>query len=183
MADKPKHNPNLPPPRAGIGLLGRFIEQLRLSWLLLLDNRVSIWLKIIPFLGVAYAFTPFSFIMLGIPIIGLIEDVAIFLIALVIFNQLAPEDVVADHLRKLRYQAVPHADDDPDVIEIKATKHKVDENIDPAEAEDFDETEDINNPPRYHKLSLDDALPLDDDDPNVIENKAKPKNKKMDDSR
>ncbi|HVO43472.1 MAG TPA: DUF1232 domain-containing protein [Aggregatilineales bacterium] len=106
MGEKRKRD-LFPPPPANWNIFRALIEQIRLSWALLLDNRVSLWLKLIPVLGVAYCFSPISLVLFFIPVIGQIDDIAAVLISLIIFNQLAPAGVVADHLMRLRYQSLP----------------------------------------------------------------------------
>lgn len=101
MAEKRKH-PEIPAPPQGFGLFQQIIEQLRLTWFLLLDNRVSLLLKLVPIIGLAYFVSPVNIVLDSIPPLGLLVDVAVILVAVVVFNNLAPDYVVADHLTRMR---------------------------------------------------------------------------------
>lgn len=88
MAEKMK-NTNVPPQR-GIGFFRQLIEQVRLSWALLLDNRVPLVVKLIPLGAIAYIVSPIDLvpdIFLGL---GQLDDLGILMAALTTFNSLAP---------------------------------------------------------------------------------------------
>src|SRR5690349_12771117 len=57
-------------PSRGAGFFGQLIEQVRLSWALLLDSRVPWVLKLIPLGAVAYVISPIDLIPDIIPILG-----------------------------------------------------------------------------------------------------------------
>src|SRR5512142_2262938 len=95
MHEKPKRK-NIPD-RSG-GIVSLLIEPLRLCWALLLDNRVPILLKLIPVAGVAFLLSPLDLALLVIPVVGWIADVAVPLLLIILFNELAPADVVDEHL-------------------------------------------------------------------------------------
>ncbi len=99
MADKNKRK-NLPD-RSG-GLWMQIVEPVRLSWALLLDNRVSILLKLIPVAAFAFLISPLDLAVILIPVIGQLADIAVVLLAIILFNELAPADVVDEHLMRLR---------------------------------------------------------------------------------
>ena len=84
------------------GFFGQLIEQVRLSWALLLDSRVPWVLKLIPLGAVAYVISPIDLIpdfLLGL---GQLDDLGIILAALRVFNSMAPADIVAEHTHRLR---------------------------------------------------------------------------------
>ena len=60
MSEKPKRS-EVPSAR-NPGFFRQLIEQFRLSWALLLDNRVPLALKIIPLGAVAYVISPIDLI-------------------------------------------------------------------------------------------------------------------------
>jgi uncharacterized membrane protein YkvA (DUF1232 family) len=100
MAEKMK-NTNVPPQR-GIGFFRQLIEQVRLSWALLLDNRVPLVVKLIPLGAIAYIVSPIDLvpdIFLGL---GQLDDLGILMAALTTFNSLAPGYVVEEHLARIR---------------------------------------------------------------------------------
>jgi len=80
------------------------IRQVRLTWRLLFDDRVSFWLKLIPPIALAYVFSPIDMlpdVMLGF---GQLDDIAILLIGIKAFIELAPREVVREHLIALGAQ-------------------------------------------------------------------------------
>lgn len=100
MAEKRKRQ-DVSSPR-GIGFLRQLLEQIRLSWALIRDDRVPLLYKFIPIVAIAYVISPLDFVPDVIPILGQLDDVGIFFTALTMFNNLAPADVVAEHIDRLR---------------------------------------------------------------------------------
>lgn len=87
-------------------MLGRIMEQVRLTWRLLNDPRVPTALKmLIPALAAIYAFSPLDLIpdfLLGV---GQLDDLGIILAALFLFSRLAPRTVVEEHRAAMSGQA------------------------------------------------------------------------------
>src|SRR5258708_21343068 len=79
-----------------------FSQQVRLSWGLMFDARVSIPLKLIPLLALAYILSPIGLIVDLIPVAGLLANLAVFMLALVLFNGSAPRNVVKEHMTRIR---------------------------------------------------------------------------------
>ncbi len=100
MEEKQKRQ--TPSPQRGIGFLRQLIEQVRLSWALLRDDRVPTMYKLIPILALIYVISPIDLIPDVIPILGQLDDVGIFVASLSLFNSLAPADVVAEHLERIQ---------------------------------------------------------------------------------
>jgi uncharacterized membrane protein YkvA (DUF1232 family) len=100
MAEKNK-NTNVPPAR-GIGFFQQLIEQVRLCWALLLDNRVPLMLKLIPLGALAYVISPIDLIPDLFIGLGQLDDIGILMTAITAFNSMAPGDVVAEHVSRLR---------------------------------------------------------------------------------
>src|SRR2546427_9051221 len=100
MAEKNK-NQNVPPAR-GIGFFQQLIEQFRLCWALLLDNRVPVLLKLIPIAAAANVISPIDLIPDFFVGIGQLDDIGILMTAVTAFNSMAPGDVVAEHVTRLR---------------------------------------------------------------------------------
>ena len=76
-------------------------RQARLAWRLFWDQRVPLWTKLIPPVALAYILFPVDIIpdvALGL---GQLDDVAVLLIGVKLFIELAPPDVVHEHLRAL----------------------------------------------------------------------------------
>ena len=77
------------------------VRQARLAWRLFLDERVPVWAKLIPPAALAYVVFPVDFIpdvMLGL---GQLDDIAVLLIGIKLFIEIAPQDVVREHLLAL----------------------------------------------------------------------------------
>lgn len=74
------------------------VRQVRLAWRLFWDRRVPLWTKIIPPAVLAYVVSPIDFIPdpgLGL---GQLDDIAVVLLGIKLFIELAPPDVVREHL-------------------------------------------------------------------------------------
>ncbi len=77
------------------------VRQGRLAWRLFWDSRVPFWTKLIPPAMLLYIFSPADFIpdvALGL---GQLDDLAILLIGTKLFIELAPTDIVREHLAAL----------------------------------------------------------------------------------
>ncbi len=72
-------------------------RNLRLAWRLLWDGRVPLMLKMTIPIAVSYLAFPFDLIKDFIPVIGRIDDLILFSIAMIIFIRLAPLQVVQEH--------------------------------------------------------------------------------------
>jgi uncharacterized membrane protein YkvA (DUF1232 family) len=85
-------------PPTDTSLLGELVAQGRLAWKLLRDPRVPTATKLIPGLAVVYFLSPIDLLPLDavLPGIGHLDDAAVLLLALRLFIQLAPKDVLAD---------------------------------------------------------------------------------------
>ncbi len=79
-------------------------RQVSLAWRLFWDQRVPLWSKVIPPAALAYVLFPLDIIpdvMIGL---GQLDDIAVVLLGLKLFIELAPSDVVREHLRALGAQ-------------------------------------------------------------------------------
>ncbi len=77
------------------------VRQARLVWRLFWDRRVSLWAKLIPPAALAYVLSPVDIIpdvALGL---GQLDDIAVLLIGVKLFIELAPPEVVREHLLAL----------------------------------------------------------------------------------
>jgi uncharacterized membrane protein YkvA (DUF1232 family) len=123
MPEQKRKRAQVPLPAGNFGALERIWEQLRLAWLLFGDNRVSLALKVLPVLAITYVISPLDLLpALLFRLLGILDDVAIFGLAIVIFNSLSPEDAVVEHLRQLRFGGKyrVQSDDDGVVIDVRA---------------------------------------------------------------
>jgi uncharacterized membrane protein YkvA (DUF1232 family) len=90
MDDRMRMKP--PPPRER-GRLAEIARQARVALKLIGDRRVPLALKLIPLAAVGYLVFPLDADF--IPVAGQIDDLAVILIALRLFIELSPKDVVA----------------------------------------------------------------------------------------
>ncbi len=100
MDPNPKHNwlgPYIPQ-----GSMFRdLIQQVKLAYNLMLDPRVNIVTKIIPFAALGYLLMPLDISPDVVPVLGQLDDVAVVMIGLRMFFEFAPTEVVSEHLSKL----------------------------------------------------------------------------------
>lgn len=103
-------------------LVQEIVQQGKLTWNLLMDARVPLLTKIIPFAALAYLISPVDVlpdIFLGL---GQLDDIAIVLMGLRLFLEFSPADVVREHLRRIASQGhwsvdVPEDKGKDDVID------------------------------------------------------------------
>jgi uncharacterized membrane protein YkvA (DUF1232 family) len=90
----------LVPPKGG--MMKDFVKRLKLIGKLMGDNRVSIFLKVLPLASVAYLIWPFDLAPgVALPIIGALDDAAILWIGSTLFVELCPNNVVKEHMDEL----------------------------------------------------------------------------------
>jgi uncharacterized membrane protein YkvA (DUF1232 family) len=89
--------------RKSIGVWASIIRQFRLAWRLLWDPRVSLWVKIAPFLTVLYIISPVDFIPDVILGLGQLDDLGALLLGLQLFVELTPDAIVWQHLQAMGY--------------------------------------------------------------------------------
>lgn len=110
------------PPEERVGMLRALYENTVLTWKLLWDGRVGFLPKVIPLLAVIYALSPIdllpAWLMGMLAPLGVADDIGIILLALSLFVQACPPDVVAEHLREMRREH-PFAHNE-DVVEGEA---------------------------------------------------------------
>jgi uncharacterized membrane protein YkvA (DUF1232 family) len=88
--------------QATAGLFGGLIKQARLAWRLLKDERVPGWVKLIPTAALIYFLSPIDLIPdLALPGLGEVDDIMMLLIALKMFLDLSPSNIVREHLEDL----------------------------------------------------------------------------------
>lgn len=93
-------------------MLQTIIDQLRLTWRLLRDQRVPIYLKAIVLAPLVYFISPIDFIpdvLLGV---GQLDDLGLFVAGLKVFESLVPAHIVDEHRRAIR-----EGDRGPQVVE------------------------------------------------------------------
>jgi len=96
------------------------MRQARLAWRLFWDQRVPLWTKLIPPAVLAYVISPIDIIpdvALGL---GQLDDIAVLLLGLKLFIELAPPEVVREHLlalgARIKEWRVVGEDGEPSVV-------------------------------------------------------------------
>jgi uncharacterized membrane protein YkvA (DUF1232 family) len=91
-------NSSVMPSSWGVNLWNELFGNLHLVYQLMRDPRVNKTLKIvIPAVVAVYVLSPIDLIPDFIPVLGELDDLAIILLAIKLFIQLAPPEVVAEY--------------------------------------------------------------------------------------
>jgi len=88
-----------------ISNIRRLVFKIQLSWNLVLDERVPLWMKLVPFATVAYILSPLDLVPDFILALGQIDDLVVLALGLELFEKLAPDVVVAEHRQRLENSA------------------------------------------------------------------------------
>ena len=97
-------------PTRGLGDVLGIFRELRISWRLFRDSRVSPFLKVIPVLSLAYLLWPADLLPDLILGLGQLDDVAVIVLGLRLFTALCPAQLVREHRGQIA--AVPTAADE-----------------------------------------------------------------------
>lgn len=86
-----------------LGWVTDLVRQGRLAWRLLWDKRVPFWTKLIPIATIAWVMPiiPPDIIPDAAPVLGQLDDIAILMLGMKLFVELAPTDIVREHLATL----------------------------------------------------------------------------------
>ncbi len=87
--------------RPNMNLFMSLVNRLRLTWRLMLDGRVPIFLKVIPFAPIAYLLWPIDLLPDLFPFLGQVDDLGMFIVGMEAFIALAPRHVVQEHQAEL----------------------------------------------------------------------------------
>jgi uncharacterized membrane protein YkvA (DUF1232 family) len=97
------------------------VRQARLAWRLLFDRRVPAWTKVIPPAALAYVIFPLDILPDVVLGLGQLDDIAVFLLGIKLFIELAPRDVVREHLLALgarikEWRVVDEGENEPSTV-------------------------------------------------------------------
>jgi uncharacterized membrane protein YkvA (DUF1232 family) len=84
-----------------LNFLADLVRQVRLAWRLVLDPRVSLWVKAVLPASLIYVISPIDFIPDVIPGLGQLDDLAVIVIGIKLFIDLCPPELVRQHLQNL----------------------------------------------------------------------------------
>ena len=96
-----------------LGFLTTMIKQFRLVWLLLWDNRISGWIKLIIPLSLVYLIFPLDIIPDVIPGLTQLDDLGVILLGMTLFVKLCPPELVAHYRNRIE----AGADNDENTID------------------------------------------------------------------
>ena len=105
------------------GILAELSQRAKLIFRLIADPRVSPWAKLVPIASLIYWISPFDLIM-GIPGLDAVDDVAILYFAQYMFIELCPPEVVREISKQLtsNNNIVDHIDNpDDEIVDGEAT--------------------------------------------------------------
>jgi uncharacterized membrane protein YkvA (DUF1232 family) len=98
-------NPSTPPSGPSFQSM---LENARLAWRLLQDDRVSTVLKVaIPLAVAVYFISPLDLIPDFIPVLGQLDDIGVILLGMTLLINMAPRDVVNEHRLALGLSPTP----------------------------------------------------------------------------
>ncbi len=100
-----------------VGAVTQFVRTLRLVWRLLIDARVPTLPKLIIPLALLYLLSPIDLVpdlMLGL---GQLDDVGVLALAVALFIEFCPREVVEEHRRAIAATANPRDVSDENIIE------------------------------------------------------------------
>lgn len=104
-----------------VSWIQELIRQARLAWRLFWDRRVPWPTKLIPPAVLIYLLSPIDILPdLGLGL-GQLDDIAVLLLGIKLFIELAPADVVREHLRALGAKVEEWSAEEPAVIEGEFT--------------------------------------------------------------
>ena len=78
-------------------MLKAVLNQVSLTWRLLFDKRVPVWMKVIAVAPVIYILSPFDFIPDFVFGLGQLDDLGVILAGMRLFESIVPEHIVSEH--------------------------------------------------------------------------------------
>lgn len=97
-----------------MNVLRMVLDQVMVTWRLVRDPRVPLWMKIIPFLGLVYVLSPLDFIPDFIIGVGQLDDLGVVLAVMRLFETVVPTYLVQEHRLAVGNRHTPQARDTVD---------------------------------------------------------------------
>lgn len=83
-------------------MIRNFFIQVRLSWLLLWDNRVPFWVKSLFYTSALYVASPVDLVPEALlAFLGYVDDLGAIIIGMKMLMELSPAEVVAEHMETI----------------------------------------------------------------------------------
>lgn len=99
MSEQPPRNLMIPPQG---GVVRDLLTRIKLILRLMGDRRVNFFLKLLPLASFAYLLIPLDLApVITLPVIGVLDDVAVLWLGSTLFLELCPPAVVQEHLQKV----------------------------------------------------------------------------------
>ncbi len=98
-----------------INFLQQFFYDMELAWHLFWDRRVSFFPKLIPLAWILYVLMPLDLVPDVAPVLGQLDDISLFFLAIKLFISLAPRWIVDEYLGRMGL--LPPSENDEEVIE------------------------------------------------------------------
>jgi uncharacterized membrane protein YkvA (DUF1232 family) len=84
-----------------VNMFRNLFIKLRLTWLLLWDFRVPLWIKGTFIASVAYIISPLDFVPDVVPLLGQIDDLGVLMIGMNMLMEMSPAEIVAEHMETI----------------------------------------------------------------------------------
>ncbi len=101
-------------------ILPQVLRYLKLIWKLTFDRRVNLILRLLIPLALIYVVSPFDLVWDRLPIIGRIDDLLVFGVAVLLLIKLSPKHVVDEHLGREPISDRPEDRDPSKVVDGSA---------------------------------------------------------------
>ena len=107
------------PPQGGV--MRDIVLRIKLILHLMGDRRVNFLLKLLPIASLVYLFMPLDLVSgITLPVIGALDDAAVLWLGSYLFLELAPPQVVQEHMKQLSSNLETQQDDE--VVEGETTE-------------------------------------------------------------
>ena len=114
------------PSQERTGLLADFLRNFRLAWRLIRDARVPGWTKLlVPGVMLAYLISPVDLFPDVVPLIGQLDDLAVLALAVRLFIEMCPADIVQFHRNALAGIARPQPRAGTDTGEVIDADYRI----------------------------------------------------------
>jgi uncharacterized membrane protein YkvA (DUF1232 family) len=117
-----------------IGFLQNLSFRLKLIWRLMKDDRVNLFLKLLPVGALIYLISPIDLLPgIAFPVIGALDDAAVLWLGATLFVSLCPDNVVQEHTDALQqvvkgeWRDVTGQEGENKAIEVNASEDRKDE--------------------------------------------------------
>ena len=118
MPEKRPSNLMIPPQG---GVMRDIVLRIKLILHLMGDRRVNFLLKLLPIASLVYLFMPLDLVSgITLPVIGALDDAAVLWLGSYLFLELAPPQVVQEHMKQLSSNLETQQDDE--VVEGETTE-------------------------------------------------------------